>query len=162
MNIAKALKVKKWLVGDIARLQTLIKHNNVSTDGREREFDVMKLAEELRVTTDAMVNVHAAIQRANSPVADRIKFLSELKGHIEFLRGINTQHGVVKEQRGYDGPVCSTTYDAIWRQKDIEAMVVAATNELRNVQDDLDAYNHKTHVYLSDTTMATLTAKRMV
>ena len=154
MKIAKALKLKNRLAGDIAVLKQRIMENNVSVDGRKRDFDVGDLATKLTVAIQSLVSVKTAIAVANGGAtseqgscnARRIYAMAEAKGLIDMYRSLDTKNGKYKEGGGYGNPVVETEYTAHFTKANVDERVAALTDEIEVYQEAVDAFNATTDV----------------
>jgi predicted nucleic acid-binding Zn-ribbon protein len=138
INLAKALKLKNRLAGRISKLDADIQAYNSVAEGKER-LDVPALIEERGTLVRRMVDLKVAIGEANRPIQRAIFELAELKGQIELLSKLNTQHGPVVE--GFSGTV--VTYTAQLRKGTVDREVRRLEAEIDRIQDRLDAFNHE-------------------
>jgi len=157
MRLSKALKLKNRLAGEITKLKLTIQTHNSVRKGKtpDNEFEVRALFVKLEQRIDELVLVKTAIAVANAGVVPgpnqavydasnfkRIFLLAELKGEIEFLRTIDTKHGVFNEGYAAGGMAqYEVTYEAAFRERDISAMVGEIQKRIDDVQDGIDAFN---------------------
>src|SRR5437016_13813790 len=100
MKIAKALKLKNQLAGDIAQLKELLAKQNSRSTKQKFDYDNREVLTRLRGKLDELVKVKAAVAAANAESYDKIFRLAELKGVVTPLTGLDTKAGVVYEGRG--------------------------------------------------------------
>jgi hypothetical protein len=97
MNIAKALKKKNQIAGEIAKLGEIIQRENVQLNSNVSRFNVKDTYTQYKAKVDELVALKAAIAQANSVIWAKIFLIVELKGRISFLRQVNTREGTFRE-----------------------------------------------------------------
>ena len=158
MNLSKALKLKNRLAGEISRLRGLVSsYNSIERVGGqgERECDIDVLISDLKDRQEQIVKVKTSIAICNSggdieklkeTNTFRIYLLAELKGEIEFLKGLNTIHGVKLESHfGSENPI-QRTYSSKIRDKDVTEAVITIQRTIDKIQDEMDEFNASTDV----------------
>ena len=163
MKIAKALKLKNRLAGEIAKLKEIVQARNVIEAGQEVVYDVKKMVDETMPSAITnLVTVKTAIAVANSGsfvnlasiTADSLKaspywaifMIAEFKGMIETLKAINTKNGKFTDFRGLRDAATQVEYVAQVKQQEIDRIVSGLEAEIDAMQDELDAYNATTDV----------------
>jgi hypothetical protein len=139
ITLAKALKVKNRLTGRLAKVQEDIQTYNSVPEGQADQVNVpalMKTREELVV---ALVSLKAAINDANRDAQRDIYDLAEKKATAQFLASVNTRHG--PQPPVYPSTV-EVVYVAALKKADVDALVVRLENEIDQLQDKLDQFNH--------------------
>jgi hypothetical protein len=140
MNIKKALKVKNKLKGKIADLQTKLYKYNIVEEGQKADYDTRLVLNELNETIIEFVDLKTKIQKANVPVVDRIFRLSELKGLAKKVKYINCDKEKVTR-----GTIVTNTYANITAIEK-EELIMKIENEIDQIQDQLDDFNHNTNI----------------
>src|SRR6266545_5311737 len=97
MKIAKALKLKNQLAGDVAQLKELLVKQNVRSTKQKFDYDNREVLTRLRAKLDELLKVNAAVAAANAEIYDKIFRLAELKGLVTTLTGLDTKAGVFHE-----------------------------------------------------------------
>src|SRR5690349_9078631 len=97
MKIAKALKLKNQLAGEVAHLKELLAKQNVRSTKQKFDYDNREVLTRLRTKLDELVKVKAAIAVANADAYEKIFRLAELKGLANALTGLETKAGVFHE-----------------------------------------------------------------
>jgi len=145
MKLAKALKTKNLLSGDIARLREVIATQNSGLAKNEALFDVPALEVQLAAKVDELVALKAAIARANGPIYSDIFALAELKGEMAWLKTITVKHGIHLEGGAHGfAEMKEVAYKAQITQPEIERRLQDLTVRAAEIQDRLDAFNHVT------------------
>lgn len=147
MKIAKALKVKNRLAGDIRRLEQIVSREN---SRKADEFDrdkVIKYLSELTDTREELILLKTKIQRKTAPIADKLIRLAELKGEIEFFQSLNPTEGIIYSDAGYGNPQKEVVYKAYYNRDAIDESIVIFQNEIAELQDEVDEYNATTDIY---------------
>lgn len=139
MKLAKALKEKNRLAGEINRLKTLIQRENSRNVKSSSKVDCAKLWEEMVIATDRLIAIKTAIFKANEYIYYKIVRMAELKGRAAWINTIPTNNE--KTQTPYGTHIIETEMKAWKTREDIDAMTVELQNEIAKLQDDLDEYN---------------------
>ena len=141
MKLAKALKEKNRLVGEINRIKNIICRENSRNVKSSSKVDRNALWNELAHTTGRLIAIKAAIFKANAGIYEKIVMMAELKSKIGWISSLNTTNGVI-EQPNYRGEgVISDTFDAFIKQEDVDQMISEIQNEIAALQDEIDEYN---------------------
>jgi hypothetical protein len=141
MKIAKALKLKNQLAGDVAQLKELLGKQNSRSTKQKFDYDNREVLARLRVKLDELVKTKAALAVANAEVYDKIFRLAELKGLAATLTGLDTKAGVFHEGGRFGEPGYETEYVAQLSQVDVDKLVTELKNEIQSLQDALDEFN---------------------
>ena len=88
MKLAKALKEKNRLVGEIVRLKSIIERENSRIEKSTSKVDRDDLWERLALATESLIGIKAAIFTANAKVYDKL-FTEYRVLHDYFGRGAN-------------------------------------------------------------------------
>jgi hypothetical protein len=141
MKIAKALKLKNQLAGDVAQLKELLGKQNSRSTKQKFDYDNREVLARLRVKLDELVKTKAALAVANVEVYDKIFRLAELKGLAATLTGLDTKAGVFHEGGRFGEPGYETEYVAQLSKVDVDKLVTELKNEIQSLQDALDEFN---------------------
>jgi hypothetical protein len=139
ITLAKALKVKNRLTGRLTKVQSDIETFNSVPVGQADQVNVpalMKLRDEL---VSALVNLKTAINDANRAAQRDIYDLAEKKATAQFLGGLNTRHG--PQPPVYPSTI-EVNYIAAVKKSEVDALVLRLENEIDQLQDKLDQFNH--------------------
>lgn len=150
ITLAKALKLKNRLAGQITKLTADIQAYNSVQAGAEA-VDVRVRYTERADTVARLTALKYAIYRANEPVQRAIFELAEKKAEVALLSGLNTKHGSYKEGFPTAGDV---TYTAVLRKAEVDAMTAKLEAEIDRLQDRLDGFNHETTIVVDAATVA--------
>src|SRR5206468_10801515 len=99
MKLAKALKLKTQLAGEVAQLKELLAKQNVRSSKQKFDYDNREVLARLRAKLDELVRVKAALAVANAEIYAKIFRLAELKGLVATLTALETKSGVFHEGR---------------------------------------------------------------
>ena len=97
MKIAKALKLKNQLAGEVAQLKELLIKQNSRSSKQKSDYDNREVLTRLRAKVAELVKVKAVVAAANAEIYDKIFRLAELKGLVTMLTGLDTKAGVFHE-----------------------------------------------------------------
>jgi hypothetical protein len=140
MKLAKALKQKNKLAGEVARLKELLAQQNSRSTKQKFDYNNHELLAELRSTIDQLVATKAAIGAANATIYAQIFRLAELKGLVATLRTLSTKEGVFAESLGYAQSV-EVEYVAQLKKAEVDRLAEELEAEIQALQDALDEYN---------------------
>jgi len=144
MKLAKALKVKNRLVGEIKVLQQHIVNFNSYDKENPPPYDTEQVLEDLRSASVRLVVLKAKIAAANVPIVSAILEIAEIKGQITMLQGLDTKEGVTNSTIGFDDKVVRTTYVARIGQVKADNLVKKLTERLDELQEQIDEHNATT------------------
>jgi hypothetical protein len=139
ITLAKALKVENRLTGRLAKVQTDIQTYNSVPEGQADQVNVPALMKTREELVGALVSLKTAINDANGEVQRDIYDLAEKKATALFLSGVNTPHG---PQPPVHPSTIEVNYVAALKKADVDALVVRLENEIDQLQDKLDQFNH--------------------
>ncbi len=154
ITLAKALKLKNRLAGQISKLTTDIQTYNSYQDGGET-VDVRAPYLQRKELVARLTDLKYAIYRANLPIQQAIFELAERKAEVSLLTGMQTKHGTYKEGYPTAGDV---TYVAQFRKGEVDELAARLERDIDAVQDRLDAFNHETVVEIDRQTVETAEA----
>ena len=140
MNLAKALKQKNKLAGEVAQLKELLAHQNSRSTKQKFDYNNQEVLANLRAKIDELVATKAAIGAANAAVYPKIFRLAELKGLVTALKGLSTKEGVFAESLGYSQSV-EVEYVAQIKKAEADKLVEETEREIQELQDALDEFN---------------------
>lgn len=134
MKLAKALKLKNKLAGEVETLKDLLKK-------QEFDYDNAKVLADLRTKVDELIRVKAAIAEANMAIYERIFRAAELKGLVATLNSLDTRTGVHLESGNYVERPVEVEYLAQLGKVEVDRLVAEFEKEIDSVQDELDEFN---------------------
>lgn len=148
MKIAKALKVKNRLAGELNRIKNLIQRDNSKPEYANPGFDRIKmeeLAESFYKTKNELIKLKAKIQKKTAPIADKLIAIAEAKDEIEFFKSLDTRAGIeVVHTFGKESK--NVLYHAFYTQGDVDQKLVEIQNQIDTLQDEIDEYNASTSI----------------
>jgi len=148
MKIAKALKLKNQLAGEVAQLKDLLPTQNSRSTKQKFDYDNREVLTRLRAKLAELVKVKAVVAAANAEVYDKIFRLAELKGLVTTLTGLDTKAGVFHEGRGFGEAAYEVEYVAQIGKVDVDKLVAELNAEIQSLQDSLDEFNFTRSVNL--------------
>jgi hypothetical protein len=147
VNLAKALKMKNALVGEINRLKEIFTRENSRSSESTSTVDRESIWAQIHEKTNELVNLKAAIAKANVGLYPYLAAMEEAKGLIAYIKGLNTVDGTVRTDTRYGtGPAVETKYTAFLTQQRVDEEVAKATKLIETAQDDVDNYNARTFI----------------
>jgi len=88
MKIAKALKLKNQLAGEVGQLKELLTKQNSRSTKQKFDYDNREVLTRLRAKLEELIKVKAAVAAANAEIYDKIFRLAELKGLVATLTSL--------------------------------------------------------------------------
>jgi len=140
MKLAKALKEKNRLVGEINRLKNLIERENSRDVRSTSKVDCGKLWPEMISATEKLINLKSKIFKANIGIYEKIVRMGELKLQLSWLESVNTRD-YKTETPDRNGVVIVTEVKAWMNQEKADAKKLDLQNEISLLQDQIDEYN---------------------
>lgn len=144
MTIKQALKAKNQLVSEIQELTLLIKTSNSIIVGNKRDYNVSELMMQLDSKIMDLITLKGKIQRANTPVLEKIYLLSELKNKVTAYKGINTSEG--KQINLYGNSSEPISMEVELSKSSVRDIIKGIESEIIEIQDALDTFNAVTHI----------------
>jgi hypothetical protein len=148
MKIAKALKLKNQLAGEVAQLKELLAKQNSRSTKQKFDYDNREVLAGLRAKVAELIRVKAAVAVANAEIYEKIFRLAELKGLVVALTGLDTKAGVFHEGRGFGEVAYETEYVAQLGKVEVDKLVAELSAEIQALQDILDEFNFTRSVNL--------------
>jgi hypothetical protein len=139
ITLAKALKIKNRLTGRLAKVQADIHTYNSVPQGQADQVNVPALIQIREGLVGALVALKTAINNANREVQRDIYDLAEKKATAQFLASVNTRHG--PQPPVYPSTI-EVNYVVALKKTDVDGLVVKLENEIDQLQDRLDQFNH--------------------
>jgi len=145
MKLQKALKLRKKLVGDIARLKTQIHGKNSFTEGSLNAdiYSVPKLYEELQKKINDLIGLKYAINEANREIQANIYTISEYKALIAFWNDVSVKEG--KQIIGYSD-VTTMEYLVQIDEATRNQMIAEFQVKVDALQEEIDTFNYTTDI----------------
>lgn len=145
MKLYKALKQRKKLVGEVAKLKQQIQSKNSYTEGAldPEKYSVEKIYAELQKKVNELVGLKYVINEANRPIQERIYRLSELKALLVFWNGVSVQEG--EHMVGYS-EAKTIKYVAQIDEIKRNQMVEEFQKKIDATQEEIDTYNYTTDI----------------
>lgn len=150
ISLAKALKIKNRLVGELASLQAVARqHNSLPIESRgEKSVSLDKVWEDIQNTSNRIVELKSKIAVATAQIAPYLVDLAETKSTISFLETLPIKEGKEDTQIGYG--VNSSLKTVVWNSYIDEAsknkLVKENKNRLDSLQDKIDEFNAVTKI----------------
>jgi hypothetical protein len=140
MKLAKALKLKNKLAGEVAQLKDILTQQNSRSTKQKFDYDNQQVLGELRAKIDELVKTTAAIGSANAEIYMHIFRLAELKGLVATLKALPTKEGLYVESLGYTQSV-EVEYAAQLKKPEVNKLTQELEAEIQALQDALDEFN---------------------
>ncbi len=143
MNIKQALKHKNKLVGLISEEFTKASRYNVVDEGNPRPYSATESIAKWMSLTDELVELKTKIHKANLPMYGRIFRLSECKNQVKYLKNLDCTSGKVSNRWDANEPTVKHAEINIIER---DNMVKTLEAQIEFIQDELDQWNHITHI----------------
>lgn len=146
MKLAKALKLKNKLAGEVARLTELIRDANVTEGNNAPKYDVLAMYEKMIDVQEQLARLKSKIAVANAPIWDKIFRMAELKSRIAVLKTLPTKDGEFAERTYGTQTATPRMYRSAIKASTVEQYLATMTESLDLLQDDVDAHNATTSI----------------
>jgi pyridoxine 5'-phosphate synthase PdxJ len=148
VNLAKALKNKNRLVGEIKKVQAIIVRENSREITSNSKVDVKEQANKMNELIDTLIDLKSKITVANIGIYPKIAEMSECKSLMEYYATLDTKDGKYA-LRGY-GETQEIIYEAAFKQTDVDTIRDAMQKRINNLQDEIDDYNATTFIEMKE------------
>jgi chromosome segregation ATPase len=146
IKLCRALKLKNRLASRLGRIdQLIIAHNSSIKD--HSEYDARDLYKQRMLLAQQLVQLKVDISSANAAVQNQIYEIAECKSLCATLAKVNSQHGPHTKSYGESLQM----YEAQFRKADLDKEIRKVEREVDRLQDELDEFNHKTHIQVDTT-----------
>jgi hypothetical protein len=162
ISIAKALRLRKTLKGEIAELGRRASGCVAWVEGKRKDFDYVEVDTQRKAKVEALVQLETAIARSNATatatwqgrevsLAELIRRYVELKGELTFVGSLTLQHGPVRAATGeYDDrhrPVYGTeTWSSAYTEPERVKLLADLRTQCETLNETLEEANHRTLV----------------
>lgn len=153
ITLAQALKLRKRLAQRIGQVDQRVGKNNSIPQGNVRDASPRELLAERGRLVEQLVAVKMAILRGNSGIQEKVLRISEIKGAIALLNGLDTKHGQQDLHGVVWGQGTPVVYDAELKQPEVDERVRALEAEIDALQEEIDRYNYTTQIQVPATTL---------
>jgi spore maturation protein CgeB len=143
VSIAKGLKIKNRLIGEINRLKDIFARENSRSEENPSTVDALAVLTELVETRHKLVGLKAQLAAASSPIAGMLAELAELKESIVWLNSIPTKEGVERIS-GYGNVITERRWTAALNRERVDKKVTEYQERINELQDEIDNYNART------------------
>ena len=106
-------------------------------------YDPQEMYDSWLTTTDELITLKAKIHRANTPIADKIFKIGEIKNLITRLRVVDTKEGKFRNRYSDEAHIEYVSYIGLVA-KDNQIKIWEA--ELDQLQEDIEAFNAITKI----------------
>lgn len=146
IRLAKALRLKNKLAGEIAELGRRMQEYNSHREENEPPFRVDEVWQEREELVVQLVGLKTAISAANGPIQGAIFRLAENKAAIAVLKEMNIHEGVMQDRFG-DTPTYKAK--AQWNAVRVAEVVEDLTAGIEFYQDEIDTHNAQTSIHFN-------------
>jgi len=157
MKLYKALKLRKNLAGEIAKLKQQIKERNSYLEGSKNgeKFSVEMAYVELLSKIDELTGLKFVINEANGEIQSKIYVLGEYKALIAFWNEVSVVEGT--QVMGYSDKV--QNYVVQFDEEKRNELVKEFQKKVDALQEELDELNFTTEIPWGDMTEEELEAE---
>lgn len=163
MSIARALKEKKRIIGEMNTLRARINSSNIVyvtvkiVDGRIpdappdeiakcRKFDPNALLEDWYKLRGKLIAIKTALHKANGEIAEKLITLTELKAELTQIESIPTCDSEKMYTNESYGRVTDVVFDCAYYMKKTDKLRA----EINELQDAIDEYNATHYIEIAD------------
>lgn len=145
MTLAKALRYKKRIAQQIAKISAEIPGSNSYIEGAAREIDTRIALDKRRKLVQHLTHVKVVSCLATLPIQEAIFQLAELKAEIALINSLNTTHGFQRHHFSTN-PTEGVKHVAVIRKQEQDQMVTAMQDQIDELQVKIDQHNNATIV----------------
>lgn len=156
ITLAKALKLKNRLVSKLEQVSSVVSSHNSVLVGQERPIDIAQGMERREKLVDAIINLKTAINLANIPIQSTIYLLSELKGEVSFLRGMDTTSGTQPNHGFYREGSGTLEKTAILGYAEVQKRIEECEANIDANQDIIDKHNYSVEIDVEESIFSLL------
>ena len=99
------------------------------------------VSDEYKDSIEKLINIKAAIAKANADIYEKIDRMSEYKSLIKFYIELDTKDGRYRISGDYGKDSYVEEYKAFYKQEDIDRMVKDLRLKIEALQDEIDEFN---------------------
>lgn len=144
MNIAKGLKVKARLIGEIQRLKDIIRRENSRRNDVVSTIDLDKTLELINNQTIKLIALKKALNVSTAQISGQLAHLAELKSLKEFYEEIpireNTEYIRLGEQ------TVPYKWNAHFNRQWVDSKIEETQKAINVIQDFVDDFNGRTRI----------------
>lgn len=160
MTLAKAMKYRNRVAEKLRKVSEDMSAHNSILAANEPEVDVKRLDGMRHEIMEHLIAVKTAIHTAGQPIRSQIFRMGELRSAVGFYKSLSTRHGKAQSSRWGVGGDDLVEYKATLRKDDVDGIVVALEEDIDNLQDELDSFNHETRIDIERPKVITLPPTR--
>lgn len=142
MKLSEALEIQRDIMNSLKATQKLIiKYNSYKESAKKKLiFDIKELIERQNRNRDLMVSLKLAIREANTPIAEDIFKLSELKEEKKCYEKINTKEGKFSENNEIN------IYNVFITHAEAASKVKKLTSQIEEINNKLKKFNETAEI----------------
>lgn len=148
MKLYKALKLRKSLIGEIAKIKQQIKEKNSYLVGSQNgeKFNINEAYAELLKKIEMLTGLKYAINEANREIQSKIYILAEYKALITFWNEVSVVEGA--QTSGYAEVL--REYKVQYDENERNKIVKGFQKKVDALQEELDTFNYTTDIPWGD------------
>lgn len=143
VSVAKALKIKARLAGELSKMRSKLHAHNVYIKGNSPRYESSLLVEE-KILSGRIARVKAAINVANAGISLQLSMLAEAKGRIAYLGNMLSMCEIGTTVNRYTEK--EETKLAVIEPNDLEAEIATEQKNVEMFQDEIDKFNAMTEI----------------
>lgn len=146
MNIAKALKVKNRLAGEVSRLFDILRSENSRRSDNTSAIDREDIQTQLQNAQRNLIAIKAAINKASAPFSTELVTLTELKSAVSNWKQFHPREGTEFISMGQGNPPREMLWTCFYNQAELYDTIATIEAEINTLQDKIDDFNARTQV----------------
>ena len=144
MNIAKALKIKNRLVGELNNLQQIFNRENSRRSDNASTVNASEVYQKIDNTRSRLIAIRGAINKASAPISIKLVALAENKQYINFIKSIPCREGEEITLVGGNREKLSYEWKALFNRQKLDEIEESLQLQINNLQDEIDQFNAST------------------
>jgi hypothetical protein len=144
ISIAKGLKIKNRLIGEINRVKGIIIRENSSREDNPSKVDTNDVYSLLCELRSQLVELKSKLAIASAPAAGLLAELTELKDFINFLPTVPAKDHIDYISVGGGAQPMQKKWQCAIDRNSLELYSARTQERINELQDELDSFNAKT------------------
>ena len=143
INLNKALKLKKRIASDMAKIrEKILKYNSFNAkNDRSEKYDVEDLKAEYIDMMNGFISLKALINSKNSTIQADLYRIDEYKGLLSMYKRMPTKEGFFTEYGDND-----QQYKVQISETEIDVLIKETEDLIEKTQDKIDKFNYNNEI----------------
>jgi myosin heavy subunit len=141
ITLAKALKIKNKLIGELKESSAVLSSKNTIESGKEPIVDIVDEVIKYNAIQIKLIAIKSAISEMNATIQSEIFRQAELRTELSMWKRMMNES--LNPMSGWGPSRDSVEYKSVIGYNQLKQIVDSLVDEIDRIQDKLDTYNHK-------------------